>query len=337
VRTAVAMRLVWQLALLCLLASCADESSVPAPWQQPPSLPLDLRVTIAPTEVALLQPITVTIDRFRQADVEVAFSPKVEEQQFVTEDVAVAPERALGDGFWQRTTMVLLPVEGPGELTIPSFRAETILPSDADASAVPQVATTAEQVITVSSALGAEHGSQIEAPGDPFPTPPRAWVWATSLGALLLAGVLASWFLKRRKQMRHAATIAVPAHVKALRELLRWKTAPRTTVSDIDAFYVGVSQVLRHYLEDRFGVHAPERTTEEFLRELDSSAQLVRDHGSELQQFLSQCDLVKFAKFLPDEAEHERTYQLAESFIDSTRADRTPDPVVEPATAGANA
>ena len=98
----------------------------------------------------------------------------------------------------------------------------------------------------------------------------------------------------------------------------------RATEAEIAAFYVGVSQVLRVYLEDRFGLHAPERTTEEFLRDLDGSEQLIREHRTELKGFLTQCDMVKFAKLLPSEAEHDKTYQLAESLIESTRVDRIP-------------
>ena len=311
------------LAVLMVFVACSSDTAVPCPWPAPPSIPVDLRVTVLPTEVGLLQPVTVTVDRFRQDGVEVSFVAKVDDKQFVTQDEHSSEERAFGDGFWQRTTLTLLPIDGPGELQIPAFHAETV----AKDGEIAQIATTQAQSVTVTTTLGPEYGAAIEAPGDPFPTPFRIWLWlGVAAGLLLLAGLLV-WWWTRRKVLQHSITIAVPAHVKALRELLRWRSASRTTEREIDAFYVGVSQVLRVYLEERFALHAPERTTEEFLRELEQSTQLVRDHGSDLQQFLSQCDLVKFAKFVPDEAQHQRTYQLAESFIESTRADRSPDPV----------
>ena len=110
--------------------------------------------------------------------------------------------------------------------------------------------------------------------------------------------------------------------MRALRELRRWQGAARESAAEVDAFYVGVSQVLRRYLEERFGLRAPERTTEEFLRDLERGDSLARRHRGVLERFLSQCDMVKFAKVVPSPDEHGRAYALAEAFVESTRADR---------------
>lgn len=314
----------WLLGALLLLASCSSDGAVPSPWQEAPTLPLDLRVTVDPLEVGLLQPVRVTVDRYRRDGVEVSFAPVVEDTFFVTKETRTSDERALGDGFWQRTTLILLPIDGPGELKIPAFRAETV----AAEGAVPQVATTPEQVLTVTTVLAAEHGTDIEAPGDPFPTPFAGWWWVIGGAVVLVVFVVIFLWLSRRRQQQEVVAIAVPAHVKALRELQRWRDAARTTEAQIDAFYVGVSHVLRVYLEDRFGLHAPERTTEEFLRDLEGSSQLVREREAELKGFLMQCDMVKFAKVVPGELEHQKAYQLAESFIEATREDRVSAPPV---------
>ena len=303
---------------LLLLAACA-EPDVPLPWSAPPEQPLDLRVTVRPLHVALLQPITVTLDRYRADGVEVSFQPVVEDERFVTDRITKAEERAFGDGWVQRTELVLLPVAGPGELQVPAFAAETVVAAGEE----PQVATTDEVTITVDSALQGEHGSGIEAPGGPFAARTNWWLWGGGAAALLLAGAaLARWFARRRRAPDDPLTVAVPAHVRALRELQRWRGAPRGTPAEVAAFYVGVSQVLRVYLEERFGLHAPERTTEEFLRDLESADTLARAHRAELERFLQQCDLVKFAAVVPGEEEHQRTFELAEAFIESTRADR---------------
>jgi hypothetical protein len=61
-------------------------------------------------------------------------------------------------------------------------------------------------------------------------------------------------------------------------------------------FSIAVSDVVRRYIEERFGVTATHRTTEEFLHDLleSSHAPLAR-HRALLSEFLQQCDLVKFA------------------------------------------
>lgn len=327
------VRTLWLLLFALAFAGCGNDQAVPCPWPEPPVLPLDLRVTIDRDEVGLLQPVMVTVDRYRKDGIEVTFDPTVPDKKWVTKDSKTSDERAYGDGFWQRTTIVLLPIDGPGKLKIPPFEAETQV-AEGEQS---QVATTPEQVVEVKSHLTAEHGEEVEAPGDPFPTPPDYWLYLGVAG-LVLAFCIVMWLLgRRRKDPQQALTVAVPAHVKALRELLRWKDAPRTTPAEIDAFYVGVSQVLRVYLEDRFGLHAPERTTEEFLHDLNASAALVRDHGVELRRFLTQCDMVKFAKHVPTDQDHLTTYGLAESFIDATRADRAANEPESLAPAGGSA
>ena len=82
------------------------------------------------------------------------------------------------------------------------------------------------------------------------------------------------------------------------------------------------SDLLRTYLEERFALRAPERTTEEFLRELEGGEALAKSHRAELERFLLQCDLVKFAAFQPGEADHLTTWALAEAFVEATRGDR---------------
>jgi hypothetical protein len=306
------------LMLLVVFASCDRVQQVPLPWQEAPSLDVDLRVTVDPLEVGLLQPVTVTLDRFRREGIEVAFAPEVVGGQFLLQESVTDEEQSFHGGYWQRTTLKLLPVSGPGELQIPSFVAESVA-SDGEASSI---ATTPEKTLVVTTALLPEYGTEIEAPGDPFPTPFGGWWWIFGGVFALSLLVLLVWWLRRRETSRGPIVISVPAHVTALRELIRWRSVERGTPAEVDAFYVGVSQVLRVYLEQRFGLHAPERTTEEFLNDLEGSVALARDHRAELESFLGQCDLVKFAAVIPQAEEHDKAYQLAEAFVESTREDR---------------
>ncbi|MGC6487960.1 MAG: hypothetical protein ACON4Z_09970 [Planctomycetota bacterium] len=302
-----------------LLAAAACGGGPTSPWESPPSRELDLRVTVDPVDVALLQPVTVTVDRYRRRDAEVALAAEFDEESWVEQARVEAPEVALGDGRWQRTQFVLLPIRGPGEVTVPALRAEQAAADGGE----PAVATSAEVVVRVRSVLGADDGPEIEPPGAPFAGSGSWWPWG--LGATALLALLGVAFLRlRRAPAGMAAPVAVdlPAHVRALRELRRWRGAARRTPAEVEAFYVGVSQVLRVYLEERFGLRAPERTTEEFLRDLERGDGLARRHRGELERFLSQCDMVKFAKLVPSTDDHDRTYALAEAFVESTRSDR---------------
>ena len=88
-------------------------------------------------------------------------------------------------------------------------------------------------------------------------------------------------------------------------------------------YYIRVSDVLRHYMEEEFQLRAPERTTEEFLAELQHNAVLGLQEQLLLRAFLRHCDLVKFAKAEPSSEEIRETFQTCEKFIiDSEAAHR---------------
>jgi hypothetical protein len=295
--------------LLPLLTACGGPAS---PWPAEPATTLDLRIAVAPTTVQLLEPVTVTLDLWRREGIAVDWQPAVDGKDFAS-TLTVSPERPLFGGHWQRTVLVLKPLRGPGELVLPPFAA-----TEREGAAA---ATTPEQTITVATALAGADAA-IEAPGDPFPARLSRWWWA-AVAAVPLLLALVWWFRRRpRTVQRDPAEVQLPPHTKAQRALQRLRSQERTTKAQIDTWYVDVSSVLRVYLEERFGLRAPERTTEEFLRELESGDQLARDHRRELDRFLSHCDLVKFAGLVPSPNDHEGTLALASAFVEATRPDR---------------
>jgi hypothetical protein len=82
-----------------------------------------------------------------------------------------------------------------------------------------------------------------------------------------------------------------------------------------------VSNTLRLYLEERFNLRAPERTTEEFLVELRTSRHLTVDQKQSLGEFLESCDLVKFARFEPNEMALWQLHDAALRLVDETQFD----------------
>jgi hypothetical protein len=104
-------------------------------------------------------------------------------------------------------------------------------------------------------------------------------------------------------------------------------------LSDPYAFCSLVSDVIRVYLEERFNLHAPDRTTEEFLNELREGSQLNEEHKALLENFLTKCDLVKFARDEPTETELRGLLDAALRLIDETRevvGIQPPDPTSTP-------
>lgn len=86
-----------------------------------------------------------------------------------------------------------------------------------------------------------------------------------------------------------------------------------------DAVYQKLSDILRRFIEERYGIHAPTKTTEEFLSDLqeDSLPILASFPKEALSRFLLESDLVKFAKHTPKKDATSNAYMLVKAFIES--------------------
>jgi hypothetical protein len=151
---------------------------------------------------------------------------------------------------------------------------------------------------------------------------PTAWTWLWWILGLAALGVFAwlAWRRWRKKAAAPTPEIVVPAHVRA-REKLR---AALSLISEPRPFCISVSDTIRVYLEECFDLHAPDRTTEEFLEELQSSALLTLEQKKSLGEFLARCDLVKFARYEPWETELRDLYDAALRLVDETQFQTRP-------------
>jgi hypothetical protein len=110
-----------------------------------------------------------------------------------------------------------------------------------------------------------------------------------------------------------------PPELVAAEALARLRGRLPRSHDEVPAFVVEVSGVLRAYIEARFGLHAPESTTEEFLPTATAHPALA-GHREMLARFLTGCDLVKFARHRPEPASMGELLATAEGFVEATRA-----------------
>ena len=78
-----------------------------------------------------------------------------------------------------------------------------------------------------------------------------------------------------------------------------------------------MTDILREYINDRFGFNATEMTSYEILERLEESQD--KDSLSELSDLLSTADMVKFAKFKPMLNENDRNLVSALEFVNGTK------------------
>lgn len=142
------------------------------------------------------------------------------------------------------------------------------------------------------------------------------WLFWALLAALLAIAIVA--FLWRKKRKSAPAEMAtepqVPAHERAQERLMR----ALSLIGQPNPFCTEVSNTLRLYLEERFELRAPERTTEEFLEELQQSPLLPFEQKRALGDFLVRCDLVKFARYEPGEPELRELHTSAVRLVQET-------------------
>ena len=152
-----------------------------------------------------------------------------------------------------------------------------------------------------------------------WPAPPARWLWIV-LGVLV---VLAAAFLALRKFLTTPRTFLhlpppVPPHEIALDALAALRAKGWIEALQIEPFYVELSAIVRRYLEGRFGLRAPERTTEEFIRDAVTSQKLSDAHRDLVAGFLEQSDLVKFARHAPGPADMRNALDSAERLVHET-------------------
>jgi hypothetical protein len=141
-----------------------------------------------------------------------------------------------------------------------------------------------------------------------------AWLQRALLVTVPLLLLAAAWWWRRKHGRSETQQVRESAAARARARLSEsW-----AYLDQPERFCTLLSEIVRVYLEERFGLRAPDRTTEEFLSGLQDSVALGQVHKRLLEDFLTQCDLVKFAKGDPDRDELERLHQLAAKLVDDT-------------------
>lgn len=156
-------------------------------------------------------------------------------------------------------------------------------------------------------------------PPVPYPTDYRKWL-LIGAGALVLvaAGILAWGYIKRRRKMIDVQAVMLLPHEIAYKELDELTAENLVERGEIKVYYQRVSGILRRYIENRFGLRAPEQTTEEFLAGLDMDKGFPDNYRPLLRSFLKHCDLVKFAEHKPEHEDIQRAFESCRDFVRGT-------------------
>ena len=208
-----------------------------------------------------------------------------------------------------------------GTYAIPGFTFEFY---DANSAEDKKYELSSEPIdIEVTSLLGEQRSELVIADIEDvveMPEEGSEW-WAWALGVVGIVSVGGLWLYLRRKAQVELVRIFKPAHEIAYERLHALVKQDLVKWGRVKEFYEHISDILRHYIEHRFSLRAPERTTEEFLIELQFTDVLSASDKEDLGEFLRHCDLVKFANMSPTAAQIQRTFDLVKDFIEKTKSD----------------
>ena len=134
--------------------------------------------------------------------------------------------------------------------------------------------------------------------------------------ALLMLGI--ALINRANKRKAEAGKPKDPAYIIALRELEKWRGDKYWAPDKQKQFYSGITDALKNYIEDRFGLDAPEMTTGELFAALEGAKDLPSELREELRGIFECADFVKFAKHVASEQENARAVPVAVRFVTST-------------------
>lgn len=209
-----------------------------------------------------------------------------------------------------------------GTYAVPAFTFEFYDANDAEGK---KYELTTEPIdVEVTSLLGEQRGKLVIADIEDVVEMPKEasywWVWAVCGVGVIPAGVAGLYYL-RRQRLAKLVRIFKPAHEIAYERLRLLVKDDLINTGRLKEFYERISDILRHYIEHRFELRAPERTTEEFLIELQWTDVLSASDKESVEEFLRHCDLVKFAKYSPTSEQVQRTFDLVKDFIEKTKSE----------------
>ena len=149
----------------------------------------------------------------------------------------------------------------------------------------------------------------------------RKFPWIYVIIAVVVLAILFGWLYKRRRKsealVKREPVDMRPPWIIAEEKLKRLRESDLFENKEFKLFYLGLTEILRSYIESRYGVDALDRTTSE-LRAVLSTVSLDQGHLDMFFELFDDADLVKFAKFQPTVAQAEADFQKGWKFVQDT-------------------
>lgn len=149
-------------------------------------------------------------------------------------------------------------------------------------------------------------------------------LWILAVIIVLAIGGFVFYMMKKKKNPFAApAPKPVPPYEKAIDELSRLRAEKLCEQGKEKEFYTRLTDILRIYLNGRFGINAMEMTSTQIRRVLEANEE-TRLSKENMERVLETADFVKFAKVRPLPDDNVRAFNSATQFVEDTK----PRPVI---------
>jgi hypothetical protein len=157
--------------------------------------------------------------------------------------------------------------------------------------------------------MAANGSDEIEDIRPPIAPPPSLTIIVLLAGLLLLA--IIAYFLWPSPKPAATPTLPKDFARKRLED-----AKERVSSANAYDFGVEVSDILRSFIEQQFGIRAMRQTTSEFLHEASHTSFFDLSRREKLRHFLDTCDAIKFARIPAGSAENEALLKQASAFVE---------------------
>lgn len=259
--------------------------------------------------------LTVQVEHAPEATV--AWPDSLDISPFEVLAAGVARPEASGDGVRSTAAFEIAAFE-LGALELPSFSVEVLHPDGSR-----ETLETDRYGVEVAS-VGVDEGGDIREIRGPLTIPLSTItvaLWVLVLIALLAAAALGyrRWRAGRTPPEEVHQAPARPAHEIALEGLRDVQASNMLQRGQVKEYHIGISDVLRRYVEARYHVTALEMTTWEIIEGLRRVG-VGDDFCDGLRRLLDVCDMVKFAKVRPDRGRSEQVVVDAIELVEASVA-----------------
>ena len=149
--------------------------------------------------------------------------------------------------------------------------------------------------------------------------------WVLLILALAALAAAVVFYLRRRTvTVTERRRKPVPPYELAISRLNALAEQKLAESGHEKAYYTELVDILRQYLEGRFGINAMEMTSPQIVRALRSNAE-TRMNAEEMKPVLEIADFVKFAKVRPLPDDNTRAFRRAVDFVENTKPAPEPE------------